>query len=80
MLPDIIEACDEIVTFDNKKDLLKAKIGRRQVGYNSEIYEGYSNMLYEKVKSESYRELTKLQYIFWDSFHPLKIMKEHQTL
>ena len=49
MLPDIIEACREIVSFNNMIDLLKAKIGRRQVSYNNEMYEGFNNKLYEKV-------------------------------
>ena len=57
MLPGIIEACDEIVSFNNKIELLKAEVGRRQVSYNSEMYEGFNNQLYKKVKSESYREL-----------------------
>ena len=57
MLPDIIEACEEIVCFNNKTYLLKAEIGRKQVSYNSEIYTGVNNELYEKVKSESYRKL-----------------------
>ena len=57
MLPDIIEACEEIVCFNNKTYLLKAGIVRRQIIYNSEIYVGFNNKLYEKVKSESYREL-----------------------
>ena len=63
VLPDIIEACDEIVYFNHNIDLLKAEIGRRQVSYNSETYEGINNKLYEKVKSENYREL-KVTKIF----------------
>ena len=51
MFPDIIEACDEIVSFNNKINLLKSEIGKRQVSYNIENYEGFNNKLYgEKRK------------------------------
>ena len=53
VLPDIIEACIEIVSFYNKIYLLTAEVGSTQVSYNSEMYEGFNNKLYQKVKSES---------------------------
>ena len=62
MFPDIIEACEKIVFFLNKTDLLKAEIGRRQVSYSNKIYVGFNNELYEKVKSESYRELKNTEH------------------
>ena len=64
MLPEIIEACEEIVSFNNKTGLFKAEIDRRQTSKNSVSYLGFNNELYEKVKSESYRELRRFLFAF----------------
>ena len=44
MLPEIIEACEEIVFF-NKSGLFKAEIDRRQPSKNSITYLGFNNEL-----------------------------------